>query len=78
MKLSRSEADLSQAQELFLKPLPKPAHEEIKAQKVAEVHIPQPVKPVNPLYDESLTYFGASKTLRTHAHRNMVMKFVKD
>ena len=49
MKLSRSEADLSQAQELFLKPLPKPAHEEIKAQKVAEVHIPQPVKPVTPL-----------------------------
>jgi hypothetical protein len=49
MKLSRSEADLSQAQELFLRPLPKPVLEEIKAQNVAEVHIPQPVKPVTPL-----------------------------
>jgi hypothetical protein len=34
--------------------------------------------PENELEDETSTYFGPSKTLRTPAHRNMVLKFVRD
>jgi hypothetical protein len=30
------------------------------------------------LEDESTRHFGASKTLRTAAHRKMVLKFVRD
>ena len=37
--------------------------------------IPQPRIPVG---DDSEKYFGKSKTLRTPAHRKMVMKFVRD
>ena len=35
-------------------------------------------RPCIPIDDDSSKYFGNSKTLRTPAHRKMVMKFVRD
>jgi hypothetical protein len=58
---------------LILKPKPQPAPEETK-----EVPIPQEVLPITTLEDDSSSYFAASKTLRTSAHREMVIKFVRD
>jgi hypothetical protein len=63
---------------LLRKPQPKPAPEESKTQEIAKVPIPQPVMPTPNFEDDSKTYFGASKTLRTSAHRKMVLKFVRD
>jgi hypothetical protein len=43
-----------------------------------QLPIIQPVLNVPNLLDDSSTYFGDSKTLRTPAHRNMVIQFVRD
>ena len=78
LKLSKLEAELREAKEMLMKPHPKPAPEESKTQEEAKVPIPQPVLPVPNLEVDSSRYFGTSKTLRTLAHRKMVIKFVRD
>ena len=45
---------------------------------LSEVPIPQPVLPAPILKDDSSTYFGTSKTLRTPDHLKMVIYFVRD
>jgi hypothetical protein len=46
--------------------------------KPGRVAVSQQVLPDPNLIDDSTKYFGDSKTLRTPAHRNIVMKFVRD
>jgi len=78
LKISKLENDLREAKELLKKPQPKPVPEESKTKEFAKVPILQPVLPVQTIKDDSSKYFGASKTLRSPAHRNMVIKFVRD
>ena len=78
MRVSKSKAKIRKEEKLVRKPRKKPAPEELKSQKIAKVPIPQFVLPAPALKDDSSTYFGASKTLKTPAHRKMVMKFVRD
>ena len=78
MRVSKSNSKIRKEEKLVRKPFKKPAPEELKSQKIAKVPIPKPVLPAPALEDDSSTNFGASKTLRTPAHRKMVMKFVRD
>ena len=72
MELSKTEADLQKAKILLIK---KSAPEESKTQEIAKVLIPQAVLPAPTFEDDSAS---DSKTLRTPAHRKMVIKFVRD
>ena len=71
-------ADLRKRQEYLQNLILKLFPEESKTQQVAKVAISQPEFPNSTMIDDSLTYFGDSKTLRTPAHQNMVIKFVRD
>jgi hypothetical protein len=78
MRVSKSKAKIRKEEKLVRKPLKKPAPEELKSQKIAKVHIPQVDPAPTNLNDDPSIYFGGSKTLRTPAHRKMVIKFVRD
>jgi hypothetical protein len=78
MRLSKSKSKIRKAIKAIAKPRQKPAPEELKSQIIEQLLAPQVVLPSPNLQDDSSIYFGASKTLRTPAHRMMVMKFVRD
>ena len=46
--------------------------------ETAKISTPQAVVAISNQEDDSSKYFGDSKTLRSPAHRKIVMKFVRD